>query len=188
MDTEHTNGADTDEPDGSNCTDETKRQFYREALIAKIGVESAQAAAKAKNGEYRAVLKAAKKAGVDPDAIVRTLALRMRDEEDLILQVREELKMLDLSGTVSNIRDKLLARLDVQEPTANEQQQISLDRAYDDGVFNGHSMAMRDTNPFNPGTELFDTWDRGYLIGKAAIDGQAAIAAEMMRAPPTAVQ
>lgn len=186
------NGADAEhteelpEQDGSNCTDETRRQFYREALIAKIGVESAAATVKAKTGEYRNVLKAAKKAakkaGVDPDAIARTLKLRFQDEEELVIQVREELKMLDLAGVIPNIKDKLLARLDVQELTASEQAQISLDRAYDAGVFDGRSGAMRHANPFTPGTDLYDTWDRGWLVG------QTAIAAEMMPDPPAAVQ
>jgi hypothetical protein len=183
-DAEHTEKPPADEvpSDGTNCTDETRRQFYREALIAKIGVESAAATVKAKTGEYRNVLKAAKKAGVDPNAITRTLALRFQEEEELILQMREELKMLDLAGVIPNIKDKLLARLDVQEPTANEQAQISLDRAYDDGAFEGRSGAMRDTNPFNPGTDLYVAWDQAWIAG------QAAIAKEMMPEPPAAVQ
>jgi hypothetical protein len=172
-----------DDDGGSNCTDETKRDYYRRALIAKIGLESAQATAKTKNGEYRAVLKDAKKAGVDTDAITRSLALRFQDHDVLVVQIREELKMLDLSGVIPNIKQKLLARLDVEEPTRNEAHQMTVDRAYDDGAFSGREGAPRDSNPHRPGSELHDTWDRAWLLG------QAAIAAEMMpSAPPAVIQ
>jgi hypothetical protein len=165
----------------SNCTDETRREFYRKALLAKIALESAQAAAKTKNGEYRNVLKDAKKAGVDSNAITKTLAARFQDEEVLVLQLREELKMLDLGGVVPNVVDKILARIDIQEPTANEQHQTTLDRAYDEGALAGRSGDPRDSNQFNPGTDLHDSWDRGYLAG------QRAIADEMVPMPPNAI-
>ena len=47
-------------------------EFYRKALLAKIALESAQAAAKKKNGEYRNVLKDAKKAGVNSESLAFT--------------------------------------------------------------------------------------------------------------------
>ena len=165
-----------DDDGGSNCTDETKRDYYRRALMAKIGLESAQAAAKTKNAEYRNVLKDAKKAGCNSTAIAETLAARFMDEDVLVLDLREKLKMLDLSGVVPGIVDKILDRLDIEEPTRNEAHQMSVDRAYDDGAFGGREGAPRDSNPHVPGSELRDTWDRGWLLG------QAAIASEMMPA------
>src|ERR1700722_9386342 len=81
----------------TNCTDETKREFYRKALMAKIGLEAAQATAKTKNAEYRNVLKDAKKAGCNSTAIADALAARFMDEDTLVLELREKLKMLDLS-------------------------------------------------------------------------------------------
>lgn len=166
----------------SNCTDETKRQYYRDALLAKIALESAQAAAKKKNAEYRNVLKDAKKAGVNTDAITAALADRFRDEDELVIDLRERLKMLDLGGIVPSVIDKILARMTIEEPTSNEAHQMKLDRAYDGGVFDGRGGAPRDANQFAPGTDLYDAYDRGWLIG------QQAIADEMMPVPPTALR
>lgn len=169
------------ESSASNCTDETKREFYRKALIAKIALESAQAAAKQKNGEYRNILKDAKKAGIDPDAITATLAARFQDEDVLVLKLREHLKMLDLGGVVPNVVDKILSRLHIEEPTANEAHQISIDRAYDDGAFSGREGDHRENNPHVAGSDLYDAWDRGWLVG------QQAIADEMTPRPPMAM-
>lgn len=165
-----------------NCTDETRRDFYRKALIAKIAHEAALAGAKTKNAEYRNVLKDAKKAGVDTAAITTVLADRFQDEDILVIQLREHLKMLDLAGVVPGIVDKILARLDIQEPTRNEREQITLDRAYDGGCFDGREGKPRDGNPYPAGSEQFDAHDRGWLIG------QHAIAAEMAPQPPATVQ
>lgn len=158
----------------TNCSDETRREFYRKALMAKIGLEGAQATAKTKNAEYRNVLKDAKKAGCNSTAIAKALAARFLDEDTLVIELREELKMLDLSGVVPRIVDKILARLDIEEPTRNEQHQMTVDRAFDGGCFDGRSGMPRDANGFAPGTEQWDAWERGWLMG------QAAIAAEMV--------
>jgi len=166
----------------SNCTDETRREHYRRALLAKIAHESALAAAKTKNAEYRNALKDAKKAGVDSDAIAFTLAQRFQDEDVLVIELREKLKMLDLAGVVPGVVDKILDRLDIMEPTRNEQAQITLDRAYDGGCFDGREGKPRDANPYQPGSEQHDAHDRGWLTG------QNAIAAEMAPQPPAAVQ
>ena len=165
-----------------NCTDETRRDFYRKALIAKIAHEAALAGAKTKNAEYRNVLKEAKHHGVSSEAIAYALNNRREDEDTLVLQLREQLKMLDLNGVVPGIVDKILARLDIQEPTRNEREQITLDRAYDGGVHDGAGGKPRDGNPYPPGSEQYDAHDRGWLLA------QRAIANEMAPQPPATVQ
>lgn len=160
-----------------NCTDETRREYWRAALLAKISLESAQAAAKTKNAEYRNVLKDAKKAGVNSKAITTTLAERFQDEDELVVELREHLKMLDLAGVVPKVVDKILARLDIQEATKNESAQISLDRAYDGGSFDGREGRPRDGNPYPAGSELYDAHDHGWLLGQAAIAAEMAPAA-----------
>ncbi len=161
--------------DGGNCTDEVKREFYRKALMAKIAHESAVATAKTKNGEYRNILKEAKKAGVDSDAITKTLAVRFHDQDELVLDLREHLKMLDLSGVVPGVVDKILSRLSVEEPTNNERHAMDLDRAYDAGVFAGREGHKRDANEHPAGSDAHVKWDAGWL------SGQMAIASEMER-------
>jgi len=170
--------------EGSDCTDSTKREWWRKSLISKIALESAQKEAKSKNGEYRALLKDAKKAGVNIPALTRALAVRFDDEDALVVQLREELKMLDLSGKVRNIADKILARFDIEEPTQKEAEQIALDRAWDDGILAGQTGAVADDNTRVAGTHEYDAWERGRLW----VDGQRAIAEEMAAPmPPNAV-
>ena len=155
-----------------NVTDETEREFWRKALMAKIAHESAVATAKTKNGEYRNILKDAKKAGCDPHAIATALAARFQDEDVLVLSLREQLKMLDLGGVVPNIVEKILDRLHIEEPTNNERHAMDLDRAYDSGVFAGREGHKRDTNEHTEGSEAHVRWDAGWLHGQAAIASQ----------------
>lgn len=181
------NGADAEHTteehqNGDNVTVEVRRQFYHDALMARIGVESAQSLVKNKKAELSAVLKKAKKAGVNSKAITRVLTARLQDENDVVEQLRDELETFDFSGVVSNIKEKLLARLVVEEPTANEEAQISQDRAYDAGAFDYRSNYERSQNKFIPGTSLHDAWDRGWLAS------QAVTASEMTPEPPAAVQ
>lgn len=67
----------------SNVTDDTIREFVGKAIGAKAELEEAEAAAKSKRGGYRAVLKAAKAAGVDPGHITWFLDARKRDVKDI---------------------------------------------------------------------------------------------------------
>jgi uncharacterized protein (UPF0335 family) len=70
-------------PMGSNVTDETIDEFCDKALAAKTDLEKIEEDARSQRGVYRAILKDAKKAGVDPDAITDWLKLRKKDPEDI---------------------------------------------------------------------------------------------------------
>jgi uncharacterized protein (UPF0335 family) len=70
-------------PMGSNVTDETIDEFCDKALAAKSDLEKIEEDARSQRGVYRAILKDAKKAGVDPDAITDWLKLRKKDPEDI---------------------------------------------------------------------------------------------------------
>lgn len=154
---------------GSNCSDETKRHAYREALILKIAVEAAQEVAKSKLGVYRAYLKEAGKQGVSTDAIAFALQCRFEDPDLVLIEQRERLKMLDLSGFLPGIRDKLMSRLDVQEPTANEEEESQVLIAYDRGHLAGRSGHSRDENPYPPGSLGHVKFVSGWLHGQRAI-------------------
>lgn len=159
---------------GANCTDETKRSFYKEALVAKIGEESAKATHSKKLAEYRNVLKKADKAGVDTDAITATLAIRFSDPDEELIKLRERVKMLDLSGFLPGIKDRLFSRLDIEEATTNEDHTMSLARAHDLGCLagrNGHSSSI---NHFQPGTEEHVHFHAGWLSGQRAIADEMA--------------
>lgn len=171
---------------GGNCTDETKRQAYREALILKIAVESAQEVLNSKRGEYRAYLKAAGKKGVDTKAITNMLAMRFEDPDLVLIEERERLKMYDLSGFLPGIRDRLLGRLDIQEPTFKEEEENQVLIAYDHGHLAGRSGHSRDDNPYEPGTQGHVKFVEGWLAGQRAIADEMAPDARPETAKPAA--
>lgn len=154
----------------TNVTDSTKREFFRKALSAKQDLEAAQREAKAASGHYRSILKDAKKAGVSTDAITFALASRHMESDDLLKEQQERMRMLALSGIMPTIQTTLFATFDTTEAeikgAANE---INADRAYDDGFFGGNGGKNRDTNPHIQGSEEFDAWDRGWLLGQEKI-------------------
>jgi ribosome modulation factor len=159
---------------GSNCSDDVKRQAYREALILKIAVESAQEVLNSKRGEYRAYLKAAGKKGVDTKSITNMLAMRFEDPDLILIEERERLKMYELSGFIPGIRAQLLDRLDIQEPTAREEEENQVLIAYDRGHLAGRSGHLRDTNPYQPGTLGHVKFLDGWTAGQRAIADEMA--------------
>lgn len=70
-------------PMGSNVSDATVEEFGNKALTAKLEAEKKRDEAKALDSEFRSVLKAAKSAGVDPDAVRWWLKARKMEPEDL---------------------------------------------------------------------------------------------------------
>lgn len=156
------------------CTDEMRRSAYREALILKIAVESAQEVAKSKLGAYRAYLKEAGKQGVSTEAITNAIAKRMDDPELVIIEEREKLKMLELSGFLPGIMEKLMDRYSVQEPTRAEEEENHVLIAYDRGVIAGRKGHERDGNPYAPGTLGHVKWLEGYNAGQRIIADEMA--------------
>ncbi|MDP9082455.1 MAG: hypothetical protein M3N50_01610 [Pseudomonadota bacterium] len=149
-----------------------------EALKAKIAEESAKATHHKKLGEYRNVLKRYGKMGVNTDAITYALKVRFDDPDEVLIAEREKLKMLDLSGLLPGIKDKLLSRLDVEEATTHEATTMDLAKAEDLGATAGRSGVSRDTNPYPPGTEQHVHFVNGYLTGQRAIADEMATGAE----------
>ncbi len=154
---------------GPNCTDATKRKAYQEALVLKIAVESAAEVARGKLGAYRAYLKEAKKRGVDTKAIASALAVRFQDPDLVLIEKREELRMLDLSGFLPGIREKLLGRFDVQEATNDEEEENQVLIAFDRGTKAGRSGHPRSTNPYPEGSLGERKWNDGWRGGQMAI-------------------
>jgi hypothetical protein len=66
-----------------NVTDETIEEFGNKALTAKSDAEKKREEAKTLEAVYRNILKDAKKAGVEPDAIVWWLKKRKQEIEDV---------------------------------------------------------------------------------------------------------
>lgn len=166
--------------DNSSASDETKRGFYREALIAKIGEESAKEEHSRKLGLYRNILKRADKAGVDTDAITTVLKTRfdaIDSPAELVRRKREELKMYELSGLIPGMFIKVSDGYLVQESTFNEQEADQILIAYDAGVVAGRKGHSTGDNLYDLGTLGHVKWLEGWK------SGQAGIADEMAPAP-----
>lgn len=160
---------------GANCTDETRRTVYREALILMIAFESAKEVANSKQGRYRAYLKESAKLGVSIESVTNAIAHRMDDAELLVVAERERLKMLELSGSHPNLFAKIADRYDVQEPTHNEEEENHILIAYDRGVLAGRKGHERDGNPYTPGTLGHVKWIAGYNSGQRIIADEMAM-------------
>jgi hypothetical protein len=157
----------------TNVTDETKLSFFRRALKTKQEHERAHELATAALGEHRAVLKAAKKAGVDQAAISRVLRERMLDPEEVLKSEQEYLRMKAISGAPLRLQDDLLGGPTLDLSSADKEK-IEEEKAYDDGVFAGGAGHNRSTNKNAPGSSAFDAWDRGWLQGqKQIVSGMA---------------
>lgn len=159
----------SDEGHGSNCSDEVKQDAYRKAALLKIAEESAHEVYKSKQGAFRAYLKAAEKLGVDPDSITKQLKIRFNDPDAELIKLREQIKMMELSGFLPGIMGKLQSRYSVIEPTVAEEEESQVLIAYDHGHLAGRKGHLRDNNPYQPGTLGHAKWVEGYLAGQRAI-------------------
>lgn len=81
-----------------NVTDETIAEYGNKALTAKLEAEKKRDEAKSLDGQFRAVLKSAKDAGVDPDAIRWWLKARKQEPEDLDREIMWQNRMATVMG------------------------------------------------------------------------------------------
>lgn len=159
----------------SNCTDETKREAYVEALKTKREEEAAKTVHASKLATHRNLLKKYAKMGVNTEMVTYALSVRDFDEDELLIIERERLKMLDLCGKLPRIKERLMQRLDVEEATSLEASELDLAKAEDIGERAGRAGITRDANPYNPGSEMHVHWVQGWLIGQRTIaDAMAA--------------
>ena len=146
-----------------NVTDQTKREFFNNALVAKRELDEAMQAAASARGVLRATYKAAKAAGVSSDAIARALKVATTDADEIAAEERDYLDMLRVSGIWTGAQRELfpvenLAPAHIVNPAL----------AYDEGVKAGKAGHSRTGNRHEAGGEEYDAWDRGWLLGQRA--------------------
>jgi ribosome modulation factor len=173
----------SDDTTGPNVTDVTKREAWRAALRLRIAYDSAKETADSKLGELRSYLKQVAKRGVDPKAITEAFKHRLDDRDVLVVQERERLKMLELSGLFPGLFDEIAGRYAVQEATHEEEEENQVLIAHDRGATAGRAGHSRDTNPYEPGTLGHAKFVEGYLAGQRAIADE--MAPEVEPAPAT---
>jgi len=80
-------------PMGGNVTDGTIEEFGKKALAAKNEAEKKRDEAKSLDGVFRNILKSAKDAGVDPDAVRWWLKARKMEPDDLNREIAWQNRM-----------------------------------------------------------------------------------------------
>lgn len=153
---------------GDNVTDETRREAYREMLIAKRAKDEAA-------GIYLAVAKKFKALGVNPKAVGAAIKKRAEDPEVVKAELREEIRILELTN-FPDIRTNLFG--EPLSETEKSRHDMDLERATDAGHFAGAGSEKRDSNPHQPGSDFHVMWDEGFLEGEKALKARAAAMGE----------
>lgn len=159
-----TNDSGVSDSGANNMTDELRREFYTKALHAQQEIDRLAELMKSAKSSISAVYKDAEKSGVSKKAIQDVLRMRNVDLDILRVQERERARMLAVSGVWPSIQEDFFDRL---TPPADLTQEVTLEVAYDNGHTCGVKGENRDINPHAPGTERWEAWDRGWLIGQA---------------------
>lgn len=146
----------------SNVTDATIRDFYKKAVSAKQEMEEIAEAQKAATGRYRAVLKNAKAAGIDPDDIVYAVKIRHMDRAELVQRERGKARIIRVTGLWPKIQAELFSS---DTPTTGAREDDTIEVAYDNGHRCGLTAEVREINPYPPGSELWAEFDRGWSVG-----------------------
>lgn len=123
------------------------------------------------HGRYRAVLKDAKSHGVETKEMISALGKTKLDPDEVAASLATEVHYLSLLGLNTVTAERIFARdARITEKTQTEEDRYDAEEA-------GHKAGRRgekiDSNPYEPGTELYVVWREWW--GK----GQASIAAEM---------
>lgn len=167
----------------SNVTDETIREYCGKALAEKTNLEAKEFEAKSAKGAYRAVLKAAKSVGIDPDHIRWWLDARKQDVKEIDrattwrnrvarimgLPIGTQLGLFDDGLTVA-------AAVDADKIEAAQSGIITpsmLAAAEDAGVLAGKAGKGADQGPYNdPAAPVAIRWEKGRQLGQAELAGR----------------
>jgi hypothetical protein len=178
-----------------NVTEETRKEFYAKALAARLELDEAEKAAKSKRGAYRAVLKEAKKAGIDPLAITTVLAWRNREPEEVTFEIRQinwmakaaglpigaQLGLFDDKTTVATaVENEKAAEAAAAAPAAASEEQKS--EAYLKGyhALEDDKRTNIEDNPYDEQTEpeQHAEWRRGFIARQSKTADELAEKAE----------
>lgn len=131
--------------------------------IAKNALDKVTDLRRQKNGEYRAILKAAKDDGCNVDAILEARELHAKDHTIVVVDYRDIGRVLRLIRSPLAVQLELFADQALSSPA----------NARLAGFHAGQNGESADNNAHKPGTEEHVQWRQGWG------EGQASIAAKM---------
>jgi ribosome modulation factor len=158
----------------SNVSDATIIEFTNKAIKAHSEFEEKRGEAKKAQASYRAVLKDAKKAGVDQDSIVWLINARKREPEDIDRETRNRNRIAKLMalpiGTQLGLLDDGST---VATAVDNEKQAAPVadvaGQAYSDGYEAGRVAKPHSDCPHAEETPLHTRWMDGWAKAQSDI-------------------
>ena len=118
------------------------------------------------NGEHRALLKSAKSAGMNTGMLLFSIRQSRRNSDEVIVDLRDGVHYMHLIGISGLSPDAVFARDGglTEKSLAEENAFEAEDRGYRAGK-NAHPI---DSNPYEPGSELYVVWREHWHAGQAA--------------------
>lgn len=154
-------------PFGANVTDETIQDFCTRALGTEKDLESAKKTYQSANSNHRAVLKDAKKAGINPDRIRRFLELRKMEPEDVQREVAELNRILVCMSYPANYQLGLFEN-GVSVATEIENRRLAGDEtdsqesSFEAGKAAGKAGKPLTSNPYETESENWNQFEEGW--------------------------
>lgn len=160
-------GATGAAPAGHNVTDETIAEHMKKVMAARSEMQDVQEQLDEARGVYRACLKAAKKSGVDPDAITAALKMMDGDHDDIRVRSQMTRRILKVSG--SPLALVYAEQPDLFDAAGPKQAHVtgSDDTAYADGYNKGKAGGNINANPHARTATAHAAWNRGWHQAQA---------------------
>lgn len=151
----------------------TPAEFLKHVRIigdAQREYDEAHDLAKSKHGVYRAALKAAKKSGIDEDALKDAIRIHTRSDE-----ATESLYFRNLGRYLNYMNSPLGKQFGLFDDGAGE---VPADARTKHEEWEANNQGYRaaqagtpiDQNPWPPGSELAQVWSLGWKRGKKVVD------------------
>lgn len=153
-----------------NITDAVIRDFTWRAIRKKQEHDLALEAAKTVMGEYRSILKSAKKAGLDTKAMTRVILERVREKDDVLRDEQNFIRyatLFDMPMTQADLFDGTYASVVNEVATEEDERQAALD-ADDAGYRAGLGGFKKSDNPHHQteASELWAAWSSSWHRGQ----------------------
>lgn len=160
-------------PKDHNITDAIIRDFTWRAIKKKQEHDLAIEAAKTVMGEYRSILKSAKKAGLDTKAMSRVILERVREKEDVLRDEQNFIRyatLFDMPMTQTDLFADGYAETKSDVVTEEDQRQAALD-ADDAGYRAGLGGFKKSDNPHHQteASELWAAWGAAWHRGQGQL-------------------
>lgn len=143
---------------GALDEDASLRKWLPKIASAKAASDKAQEEAKQEKGRYRAILKAAKKEGVDTDAVIEAREWEKDDPAERARRLRYIGRVLAYDKSPLATQMDLFQNIVVPDPLA----------ARSEGLAAGKNAEPAENNPYTPGGEEFEAWAEGWAAGQEA--------------------